>query len=176
MAVIEAEHGLQPGVLTRAAFAPALLDSAITGEITRARWVETVGRTVGNTEAAAEWLAVMGTVDGAMLVEVAALRSAGIGVAVLTNGTDTIPDEMEALGLVDLFDGIFNSAQIGYAKPDRRAFEHVCRELDVDPSAVFFTDDSASKLRGAVEIGITARRFTGVEPFQRHLEEFGLNP
>jgi glucose-1-phosphatase len=119
-------------------------------------------------------MAERGTVDETMLAEVDGLRSRGHVVAVLTNGTDTIAEEMLSLGLDVRFDAIFNSADIGVAKPDRRAFEKVCAALDVDPARVFFTDDTESKLSGAIEVGMTARLFVGVEPFRRHLAEVGL--
>ena len=174
VAAIEARHGLRARSLTAAAFEPALLDRVITGRIHRREWVREVGRRVGHARAANEWAADRGTVDQAMLVEVDTLRSLGVVVAILTNGTDTIAEEMVQLGLDTRFDAIFNSADIGYAKPDRRVFERVCSELEVDPAQVFFTDDSESKLRGAVEIGMTARRFEGVEAFRRHLVAVGL--
>lgn len=47
-------------------------------------------------------------------------------------------------------------------------------ELGVEPESVLFTDDSASKLGGAVEIGMTAHLFEGVETFRRHLAEADL--
>jgi putative hydrolase of the HAD superfamily len=81
---------------------------------------------------------------------------------------------MEALGIESRFDAIFNSAELGVAKPDRRAFEMVCSRLGVEPAEVLFTDDSERKLEGAIEIGMTARHFTGVHPFADHLREVGL--
>lgn len=171
---IEERHGLRPGCLTAAAFEPHLLDRVITGRLRRSEWVEEVGRRVDNPGAAEEWMAERGTVDPAMLAEVDDLRSRGHVVAVLTNGTDTIAAEMEALSLNVRFDAIFNSADFGVAKPDRRAFEQVSTALDVDPERIFFTDDSETKLGGAIEIGMTARLFVGVEEFRRHLVEVGL--
>lgn len=176
VAEVERRHELPAGSLTTTAFEPRLLERVITGGIRRSQWVEEVGRRVDNRIAAAEWMAETATVDAAMVAEVDALRSAGVVVAVLTNGTDTIPAEMEQLGLDTHFDAIFNSAEIGFAKPDRRAFEIVCSQLRVEPSSVFFTDDSASKLGGALDIGMTARRFEGVDVFRRHLVETGCRP
>jgi putative hydrolase of the HAD superfamily len=171
IAAVEAHFGLDPGSLLGAAFEPALLDRVVTGRMTRRAWGQQVGRRVGAPEAASLWLAETGSVDDEMLAEVERLRTSGLCVAVLTNGTDTIPAEMAALGLSWRFERIFNSAEIGFAKPHRRAFEHVCRELGVEPSTVFFTDDSRSKLRGADEIGMTTRLFTGVAAFRAYIDE-----
>jgi len=176
VAEIEERHGLTAGQLMAAGFAPDLLEPVITGATTRSTWTEQVGEAVGNPAAAAEWLAGRGTVDAEMLGVVAELRTAGVTVAVLTNGTDSIPLEMEELGLVVHFDAIFNSASIGFAKPDVRAFGAVCDALDVAPEAVFFTDDSASKLSGAIEVGMTADLFTSSKVLVHRLTTLGLLP
>ena len=140
----------------------------------RTAWAEEVGRRIGVMDAAMDWMAAPGTTDGEMLAEVDTLRSAGVVVAILTNGTDAIPAEMRDLGLDVRFDAIFNSADIGVAKPDRRVFQAVCDALAVEPAEVFFTDDSASKLAGAVELGMAARLFEGVESFRDQLKELGF--
>lgn len=172
---LEEQHGLEPGTLRSVAFAPALLDLAITGKITRAEWTRRVGEAAGSVEAAAEWLGTRGTPDPAMLAIVADLRRQGMIVAVLTNGTNTVAEEAEQMGIAHTFDAIFSTAHIGYAKPDRRAFAHVCRTLGVAPDRVFFTDDSESKLQGAIDIGMHVEHFVGVDQFIGHLAELGLN-
>lgn len=174
VAAVEKRHGLKLGTLAETAFEAELLNQVITGRIRRSDWMRQVGERIGRPKAASEWMAVRGQVDEVIIAEVDALRARGVPVAILTNGTDTIPDEMESLGLVSHFDAIFNSAELGAAKPERRAFEQVCSRLSVDPPEVFFTDDSASKLSGAIEIGMTARLFEGVERFREHLTETGL--
>lgn len=171
---IEVAAGLAPGTLWAAAFEPGLVEQLITGRITRAAWTIAVGEAVGNPSAAAEWLAEKGTVDPDMIGLIDELRSRGVIVAILTNGTNTIPAELDELGVTPHVDAIFNTADIGYAKPDRRAFEHACAALETDPTQVFFTDDSVSKLPGAIEIGITAEHFVGVLALRAHLVALGL--
>ncbi len=168
--LLEERHGLRRGILHATAFEPELLEQVITGRMRRVDWVREVGERVGHLIAASECFADHGTVDETLLAEVDDLRARGTVVAVLTNGTDTIAAEMEALGIDSRFDAIFNSAELGVAKPDRRAFEAVCGRLGVDPTEVFFTDDSESKLTGALEIGMTARLFESVERFRQDLE------
>lgn len=171
VASVEQHHGLRPGALATAAFGADLVGRVITGKMTRVAWVEEVGELVGNPAAADEWLARPGRVDWDLVGVVDELRRSGTTVAVLTNGTDTIPQELWHLGIGEQFDAVFNTADIGFAKPDRRAFQHVCAQLEVDAPQVFFTDDSASNLAGAVEIGMTARVYEGVARFRQHLDE-----
>ena len=171
---VERRHGLRPGALVETAFEPALLEQVITGRMRRSEWTDEIGRRVGRRAAAEEWLAERGTIEESMMAEVDRLRSAGYAVAVLTNGTDTIAEEMVSLGLDVRFDAIFNSAELGVAKPDRRAFEQVVAALGASPTEVFFTDDSRGKLAGAIEIGMVAELFTGVDAFRRCLAELGF--
>jgi putative hydrolase of the HAD superfamily len=80
-------------------------------------------------------------------------------VALLTNGTDTTAGEIDDLRLGNMFDAVFNSADIGFAKPDRRIFEHACHALGTHPSNVLFIDDSLANVNAAAEIGITANLY-----------------
>ena len=54
------------------------------------------------------------------------LRASGLGVFVLTNGTDRVPEELDELGLGDFLGTrrrfLLNTADLGAAKPDREAF------------------------------------------------------
>lgn len=172
----ERTHGLTPGILWDVGFEPALNLSLTTGRITRAEWIAEIGRRVDNPAAAEEWLAARGTVDKELLEVVDRLRADRVTVAILTNGTDTVSAELDEFGITDRFDAVFNSATIGYSKPDPRAFAHVVAALEVAPESVFFTDDSAGKLAGAIELGMTARQYVDVPTFLTHLAELNLLP
>lgn len=171
---IEPKYGLAPGTLRAAAFSPQMIEPVVTGKISRAEWTRRVGENISSMDAAVEWLANRGQVDESMIELVDELRSRGTVAAILTNGTSTIPEEMEQLGLVPHFDAIFNTAEIGYAKPDMRAFQAVCDGLQIEPTSVFFTDDSVGNLGGAIELGMTAEHFTSPENLRQSLTTLGL--
>lgn len=103
------------------------------------------------------------------------LRAAGIRTAILTNGTDTIPAELHESGIDEHVDAVFNSAEIGIAKPDPKAFQHVLNALALTAEAVFFTDDSAPKLAGAEVLGIRTHHFTGVDGLRAALCATGVS-
>ena len=64
-----------------------------------------------------------------------AIADAGLRVAVLTNGADYQQRaKLAACGLTGRTGPLFSSDAIGAAKPDPRAYRHVCEQLDVDPS------------------------------------------
>lgn len=168
-AMIEHHYGLSRGTIERAAFAQPLIDEVTTGRISRAQWVRRVGERIGSAPAAEAWALQPAALDASVLTLSDEIRHIGIRTAVLTNGTDTIPAERAAHGIADRFDAIFNSAEIGYTKPDIRAFRHVLEVLDVEPAEVFFTDDSPSKLAGAESLSMRTHLFTGADDLRDRL-------
>lgn len=171
---LERRHDLEPDALARAAFDPPLLEQVTTGRITRAEWVARIGAAVGSRAAAEEWGRTPFRLDPALTGLADELRSRGIRCAILTNGTDTIAAEATESGLDRHFDPILNSAEIGHAKPDRRAFAHAAGALGLGPEQIVFTDDSASKLAGAQELGMLTHHFTGIDGLITALRDAGL--
>lgn len=174
VAEIEQRHLLGEGVLSRAAFSPALLTAVTTGAITRDEWVRAIGERVGNAAAASEWSSLTPTVDAEVLDLADGLRDQGLTTAVLTNGTNTTAAEVAACGIDQHFDTIFNSADIGYVKPDVRAFSHVLRALERAPAEVFVIDDTESKLDGARTLGMATHLFTGITELRNALRMAGI--
>ncbi len=63
---VERRHGLEPDSLWHNAFSPPHIDQLLTGQMTRAAWVQAVGDAIGNRQAAAEWLSAPASVDEEM--------------------------------------------------------------------------------------------------------------
>ena len=61
---------------------------------------------------------------------------------------------MERLGLNSLFKQVFVSSSIGYAKPDKRAFEVVLKMMDVEAQDAIMVDDSPGNVEAARAIGM----------------------
>lgn len=173
-AATELRHGVDAGAIARFAFSSPVIEQVTTGRITRRQWVEQIGADIGNAHAADEWSRYPAVVDPEMIALADDVRSLGYATAILTNGTDTIAEEAAELGLTDHFDPIFNSADIGFAKPDSRVFEHVLLELGITGTEVFFTDDSADKLVGAQALGFETHLFRGVPGLRAALREHNL--
>ncbi|MGO2123742.1 HAD-IA family hydrolase [Glutamicibacter arilaitensis] len=171
---IEHCHHLENGILDATAFSQPLLTEVTTGLISREQWICRIGQIVGSCDAANEWGEQIPQLDQSILQLMDILRNRGITVAILTNGTDTIPDELIAQGIRKHIDRVFNSAFIGYIKPDQRIFRHVLDALDIKGPEVFFTDDSRSKLCGAAELGFVTHHFQGVAPLREALTNAGV--
>lgn len=164
---------LEPGSVGPVVFAPHHLEQVTTGRISRREWVERIAVELGNAEAADGWGSQPFHVDEEVLGLVDDLQANGIRAAILTNGTDTIPAEVASTNLGSHFEAIFNSAEIGWTKPDVRAFQHVLDAMKLAPHEVFFSDDSVGKLVGAEALGMPTHHFTGVAGLLRGASRCG---
>ncbi len=173
---VELRYGLEQGAILSAAFEPRLLHRALRGEIGWSEWAAEVGRVIGSPEAAYEWLFTPAIVDHDAVALVADVRAAGLDVAVMTNGVDTLVDELVHDGLDATFDFVVNSADAGRLKPEPEAFATACRRVDVEPDRVFFTDDSAANVAGARAAGLVAFDFRSVDCARRDLVGAGVLP
>lgn len=171
---VEARFGLDPGTLNQAAYEPALLERLTTGKLSRKAWVREIGERTGHSEAATAWGEQPFEIDREAIALSDELRGLGLLTAVLTNGTDTVAAELEGRDVTGHFDAIFNSATIGWAKPDPRAFLAVTDALDVPPAECLFTDDSPSKLTGASLLGMATHLFRGMAGLRAALAGTGV--
>lgn len=60
---------------------------------------------------------------------------------------------------VQYFDKLFFSGILGMAKPERRIFEHVLRELGAQPGQVLFVDDNHANIEAASSLGLQTLHF-----------------
>ncbi|MFD3444692.1 HAD family hydrolase [Microbacteriaceae bacterium 4G12] len=85
-----------------------------------------------------------------------AVRSAGIPVGLLTNGSERQQEEKLARTRIrDRFDVVCTSEALGVAKPDPQAFATLCSRLGVPPAEVLFVgDDYRADILGARAAGL----------------------
>ena len=87
---------------------------------------------------------------------------------------------LEAALLEDLpdvgnaFDQLLFSWRLGTTKPEPEAFVRATERLDLDPSQVFFVDDSADNVRAAGAAGWQTFRYTNSLDLQVALTDAGL--
>lgn len=79
-------------------------------------------------------------------------------VGLLTNGPVLAQrDKIRTLGWEDLFDASLVTGELDAGKPDKRAFEAILAELEVEPDeAVYIGDDVEADIGGATNAGIPA--------------------
>jgi putative hydrolase of the HAD superfamily len=76
-------------------------------------------------------------------------------VALMSNATDRLRSDLRALSLDEEVDAVFNSAELGVAKPDPEVFRLVCEGLGLAPEQCLFVDDSAEHVAAAEAVGLT---------------------
>ena len=76
--------------------------------------------------------------------------------------------------LHDLFDSCFASHLTGFMKPDREAYEHALRELQVPANSVYFFDDLLPNVVAARTLGMNAYHVNGFADVEPALLSEGL--
>jgi FMN phosphatase YigB (HAD superfamily) len=173
---IEQKYNLNEGTLLSAAFEKSLLSKAVCGLISDEDWrVEIVNNVSKDyprniaASAVAEWSDFPGLVDDEFLKYVNT-KFASLPIAILTNGTSRLHMDLSKINLKDKFFKIFNSAEIGFCKPDKRIFIHVLTDLRCQPSEVLFIDDSQSHIQAAQELGLRTHQYRSLDVFRSACE------
>ena len=173
-AAVEERHGLAPGAILDAAFAPDLGPAAVTGALDYEAWTAQVGERLGCPAAVREWGEFRGRVDRDTVELVEAVRAGGCPTALLSNATTRLEEDLEVLGIDHLFDPIFNTARLGVAKPDHEVYRRVVAALGVPAERVVFTDDTPSWAEAATEVGLHGIPFTGAAHLRDELRALGV--
>jgi putative hydrolase of the HAD superfamily len=108
-----------------------------------------------------------GEVRPQMVEALRRIRARPLLLAMLTNNFVTGPDPTgdgvaeRAAGrgarseILDLFDVIVESSQVGVRKPDTRFYEIACEQLGIEPREAVFLDDLGVNLKPARAMGMT---------------------
>lgn len=163
--------GVPPDAMAAAAFAEPRFADATVGRLTAAEWAAQIGEEVCALpdcsaeagEVAALWLASTWDVDSEVVTLIRRLRSAGVRVALFSNATDALEDQIETMGIADLFEVTANSWHLGMAKPSLDAFAEVARLVDSDPARTLFVDDRPENVAAAIASGWHAVVMTGAD-------------
>jgi len=103
------------------------------------------------------------------------LRARGYKTGLLSNNTIEAANRFRETGLVNHFDAVVVSAEIGFSKPHPKAFEILIKQLGVTASELIFIDDTEKSLVGAKEIGFHPILFTNHNSLLHILRSLGIN-
>ena len=102
------------------------------------------------------------------------IKNEGISIGVLSNldiNTNSVLDELQIL---EDFEFQFMSYEIGFAKPDKRIYEHVIRKTPFKKNELIVIDDKTSNIEAAKSVGIRSILYSNVERLQKDLQEIGI--
>lgn len=81
------------------------------------------------------------------------LRNKGYKTALLSNNSIELRQRLKDDGIIDIFDGIIISAEVGLQKPQPGIFDILFKKLELKPDELVFVDDTLRSLEGAESIG-----------------------
>lgn len=169
---IEKKLGLPEKTITSAAFEKTLLSKAICGIISDEEWRAEITKVLSKFHApdiaalaVKEWSDFSGVVDHQYLRHIE--THVGVPVVILTNGTSRLKSDLLKLEIGNRFFKVFNSAEIGICKPDKKLFIHVIQNLNCQPHEVLFVDDSMSHVQAAQEIGMRIHHYSSLDNFRK---------
>lgn len=84
-------------------------------------------------------------------------------IGLFSNASNQLRRKLEALGIIDLFDVVIISSDIGYAKPSDGAFVETLKILKLSGDEIFFIDDNLKNVESALKNGMHAHHYTSVE-------------
>ena len=100
------------------------------------------------------------TVDAGMLEAVERLRAEGLACAIATNQhRERAVYLRRELDYERLFDPMFISAEIGFAKPDPAYFRYAVEHLGLPAGQILFVDDVQANVDSARSVGLVAEHF-----------------
>lgn len=93
------------------------------------------------------------------------LRHMGAKTALITNADVIETQSWDASPLAPLFDVTVLSWRVGYAKPDKRIYDHCMEQIGLPVGECIFVGDGGSdELSGASAVGLTPIFTTGIMP------------
>lgn len=171
---IEERHGLARGSIVATGFGMELGPLVVTGALSFEEWTERLSEDLDAPAAIAEWTEGRGRLDPDALALVDEVRSAGIAVALLSNATSRLEEDLAVLGIDSCFDHVFNTARLGVCKPDPAVYRRVLDVLGLDAGRVAFADDTPGWAEAASGVGMHGIHFEGVPQLRRELQHLGL--
>jgi putative hydrolase of the HAD superfamily len=171
--------GLPRGTIAKVAFDPERLGRAMRGEMNAGQWAAEIGAAVAEAhgvyrEAVTVAFSQVGWRIDERVMELVDQVREQVPVALLSNASSRLSDDLRRSGILDRFDAVVGSADIGVCKPEREAFLAATERLGVAPERCMFVDDVEDNVAGASAVGMQARRFRDVDELATDLIEAGL--
>lgn len=103
------------------------------------------------------------------------LKNAGYVLGVISNVGAPLNDYLPQK-LVDLFDHITLSYEVGVIKPDPRIYEYCIERIGFAPAECVFIDDREPNVQGAINVGMKGLLYQNTVDLIRELAQLGVKP
>ena len=78
---------------------------------------------------------------------------------------------MKKQNLLELFDDVIISGEVGVQKPDPEIFMLACKRLTISPTELIFVDDSANSLKSSKTVGYAPLLYISNEQLEDDLQK-----
>lgn len=170
---IERRHNLPEGSLLDTLVDLPTAKLASVGAISHERWLRYARQSLP-PPAVDEWLGYHGTLNQPVVDILTSAVLAGARLFFLANSTARLWADLAHHDLGDLAEETFSSADIGYAKPDPRVYEHVIDAAALNPRRTLYVDGNPSWVHVGRELGLRGHRYTGVAALREELLRAGV--
>jgi HAD superfamily hydrolase (TIGR01509 family) len=177
---IEENYGIPLEAMREIAFAPENVEPAVRGLVTDEEWRANVGRILAkrfpDKDAAGAirfWDSRIGELVPEVLEIIKECKSK-LPVALFTNATSKLNQDLKALGVADLFDHVVNASEIGSVKPEPEIFAHAVELVGINPNEAFFTDDKPENVEVAKRLGWSGHPFENAAGLRSALITLGV--
>jgi len=97
------------------------------------------------------------------------LKNRNYKIGILSNYSITLREKLTKLNIIDLFDEVIISSEVGLQKPQPEIFEIVFNKLNIKNSEMIFIDDTKRSLEGSEKIGYVPILYTDNEMLKSEL-------
>ena len=104
------------------------------------------------------------------------LKRKNYKIALLSNNSTELRQKLKENEIIDIFDEVIISAEVGFQKPQPEIFDILFKKLEADPSEVIFVDDTLRSLENSDKIGYMPILFKDNKSFKLELSSIlGIN-
>ncbi|WP_371806173.1 HAD-IA family hydrolase [Candidatus Lokiarchaeum ossiferum] len=162
----ETRYGLPQGTLLHTAFGYPDLNQVITGKITDHEWRSNISSRIqeflpaqDSMKLIRDWSSFPGIINYEILDLYTSYRDKGTKLALLTNATNKLTEDLSTHSISNVFDYIINSSSLGLMKPNPGIFHFALKTLGIKPSEAVYIDDSHTHSAAASRIGLKSHLF-----------------
>lgn len=109
------------------------------------------------------------------MIELVRKLHANYALGLLSNAAADLRPHLEKLHILDLFDEILISSELGIAKPQAGIYQLMLTSLQVAPHEAIYIDDNPAYVNAAHSLGIESIVFTSKKEILQELLRYGIS-
>lgn len=172
--------GIPIDAFVEIAFDPSRYESSNRGDESDESWRNEVSRVLGerfparNVEQAMQyWSSRNGEPMPGVLELVHACKE-NTSVALFSNATSRLNQEIKSFGIHGLFDHVVNTSEVGSVKPEPEIYSYALELVGIEAKEAYFTDDRPENIKAALKLGWSGHVFDGAVGLRASLIDAGV--